>query len=266
MRKYLGLGLTAFLVVGLVSFASGRTDIQTITAKVTPSSLDKKEFKSAKIYIDIVTLPDDEVTPGFEQPPSAVRTQVDFPDNLKFDTKAAANCNVDSDALDGSTTKQAIKLCGKGSIVSKTNNTSAKVQVGSPTPGGGSAIIDVTVTAFNGNKPNTLYLHARADDVSITNVLTGKLKKGPKGYKTTLDVTVPPLPAGAISDFRTTVKKGSYVQARCKQKTATYQARTTYSNHEPTEATDKVVCKQKSSQKGGKGSKGGKGGKGGGKK
>lgn len=244
MRKFLGLGLTTVLVISVASFAFAREDIQTITAKVTPSKLDKKKYQPAKIYIDIATLPDDEVTPGFNQPPSATRTRVDFPDNLKFNTKAVPNCDVDSDALDGTTTAQAIELCGKDSVVSRTNNTSAKVQIDGG-PGNAPLIVDVVVTAFNGKKKNSLFLHARAEDVSTTSVLTGKLKKGPQGYKTTLDVTVPPLPAGAISDFRTTVKKKGYVQARCKKKTATYQARTNYENHEPTQATDVVKCKQK---------------------
>ena len=248
-KKFLGLGLTAILVVGLVSFASGRTDIQTIKAKVTPSKLDKKKFKNAKIYVDITTIPDQELTPNLDQPPSAVRTRVDFPDNLKFNTKAAPNCKVSDAQLNNTTTKTAIQLCGKDSIVSKSGRgrTSAEVQIDPDpnSPGNQPGIVPVVVTAFNGNKPNTLYLHARADAVNNTSILVGKLKKGPKGYKTTLDVKIPPLLAGAISDFKTTVKSGSYVQARCKKKSATYQARTTYSNHPSTRSTSVVKCKTK---------------------
>ena len=74
------------------------------------------------------------------------------------------------------------------------------------------------MTAFNGEKKNSLYLHARADSVNNTTVLVGKIKNGPKGYGKQLNVTIPPLLAGAISRFTTTVKSGKYVQARCKTK------------------------------------------------
>ena len=62
-------------------------------------------------------------------------------------------------------------------------------------------------------------------------MLVGKLKKGPKGYGDQLDVTIPPLLAGAISRFTTTVKSGKYVQARCKSKYQKWQAITKYKNH-----------------------------------
>ena len=62
-------------------------------------------------------------------------------------------------------------------------------------------------------------------------MLVGKLKKGPKGYGNQLDVTIPPLLAGAISRFTTTVKNGKYVQARCKTKNEKWQATTMYNNH-----------------------------------
>ena len=87
------------------------------------------------------------------------------------------------------------------------------------------------VTAFNGHEKNTLFLHSRADSVNNTSVLVGKLKTGkkaPKGYGNQLDVTIPPLLAGAITRFTTTVKNGKYVQARCKTKNEKWQAITMF--------------------------------------
>jgi hypothetical protein len=106
------------------------------------------------------------------------------------------------------------------------------------------------VTAFNGNKPSTLFLHARADSVNNTSVLVGKLKTGnkaPAGYGSQLDVTIPPLQAGAIARFTTTVKNGKYVQARCKTKSENWQAITKFSNYTPSTVTDDYTskCKQK---------------------
>lgn len=247
MRKYLSLGLVAVLVVAVASFAFARDDIQTIKTRVTPSKLDKKKFTNAKIAVDIRTVPDDELTPNKNQPPSAVRTRVDFPGNMKFNTKAAPNCKASEAQLQNTTSEQARQLCGNKSVVSRANGTDAEVQIDPDPNAAGNAplIVPVVVTAFNGDKKNTLFLHARADSVNNTSILVGKLKKGPKGFKTTLDVRIPPLLAGAISVFRTTVKSGSYVQARCKQKVATYQARTTYEDHTPTRATSTVKCKRK---------------------
>ena len=105
------------------------------------------------------------------------------------------------------------------------------------------------MTAFNGTKKNTLFLHSRADSVNNTTVLVGKLKTGkkaPKGYGSQLDVTIPPLLAGAITRFTTTVKNGKYVQARCKTKNEKWQA--IHVSHEPRrQTTDDYTstCKQK---------------------
>jgi len=87
----------------------------------------------------------------------------------------------------------------------------------------------------------------------ITAVLVGKLTKNQKASLSngpSLDVTVPVLAAGGIKTFKTTVKHGKYVQARCKQKNMTFGARSTYdsganTDHTPTKATFKTKCKQK---------------------
>ena len=84
--------------------------------------------------------------------------------------------------------------------------------------------------------------------VNNTSVLVGKLKTGnkaPTGYGSQLDVTIPPLQAGAIARFTTTVKNGKYVQARCKKKNMKFQAITKFSNF-PTATDDfSSKCKQK---------------------
>jgi len=252
MRIYKIAALTLVFVLGLTGYAVARDDIQTLDVRVTPSKLDKKKFnKSAKIYVDIDTVADPEVSPNLDQPPSADRTQVDFPANLKFNTKAAPNCKATSGGLQNTTTDQARSICGSKSVISRANGTDAEVTI-DPDPANPSStpiIVDVVVTAFNGNAKNELYLHARADAVNNTSVLVGKLKKGPKGFSKTLDVAIPDLLAGAISEFRVTVKKAAYVTARCKQKTATFQARTQYENHSPTEALSTAKCKQKKKKK-----------------
>lgn len=247
MRKYLIIALTAVLSVAVVNTASARTDIQTIKTKVTPSKLDKKMYTNAKLFVDILTVPDDELSPNNDQPPAATRTQVDFSPNLKFTPKAVPKCKVTAAEIQNQTRDSAIAMCGKDSVVSIDSGTDATLQTDPDpsSPGTTPFVLKVAVTAFNGKENNTLYLHTDPEGIPTKPVLIGKLKKGPQGFGKTLDVAVPATPPFTISEFRTTVKNGKYIQARCKDKVATYQARTDYSDHPSTTATAVVKCKQK---------------------
>lgn len=265
MRKTLAVVLTA--LVALVAAGAAQADpIQSIEAKISPKKLDKKKYKPAKIYVEIITglNSEDEVRPL--QPPSATNTKVNFSKNIRFNTKAVPNCEVNAEGLDQTTTEMATELCGKKSIVSvgsgvptsaaSTKGTSAWVTADI----GASAIeVPVVVTAFNGKKKNTIYLHARADTVNTTSILTGKLRRAPKGYGTQLDVTIPPLLAGAIARFTATVKAKKYVQARCKQRKMKYEAITEFTNHDTVSDKYSHKCKRKKSRKRGKGNRKGKG-------
>jgi hypothetical protein len=261
MRKTL-IAAVAVIVAALAVPAIGQADpIQSITANLTPAKRSKKSYKPAQIYVEILTNKSGQGTLP-EQPPSASNTKVNFPKNAKFDPTAGPKCKATEAQLQNTTTAQATSLCGSKSIVSKgsttptdppggnhTTGTSAWVYVQVvPGPGGGGFGVPVQVTAFNGNKPSTLFLHARADSVNNTSVLVGKLKTGnkaPAGYGSQLDVTIPPLQAGAIARFTVTVKNGKYVQARCKNKNMKFQAVTKFSNF-PTATDDfSSKCKQK---------------------
>ena len=184
---------------------------------------------------------------------------MNFPSNAKFDTKAVPRCKATEAQLQNTTADQAVNLCGKKSVVSVKSSmpsdppgrnhatgTSAWVTVDfGPVTGQ----VPVQVTAMNGNKKKTLFLHSYAPSANNTSVLVGKLKKGPKGYGDQLDVTIPPLLAGAISRFTTTVKAGKYVQARCKSKSEKWQAITKYNNHADTTDDYASTCKQKKKKK-----------------
>lgn len=258
MRKLRG-AFVAILALAVIAPSAAPADpIQSITAKLTPKKLPKKQYKPAKIYVEILTGPNG-TGPNPEQPPSAFRTKVNFPKNMKFDTRKVKRCKGTEAQLQNTTTTQAKQVCGKKSIVSKgskmptgpehTNGTSAWVTV--DLPGDGTTLgVPVVVTAFNGTKKNQLFLHSRADSVNNTSVLVGKLKKAPKGYGRTLDVKIPPLLAGAISRFTTTVKAGKYVQARCKSKNMKFQAITQYEDHPTTKDDFKQKCQVKKGKKG----------------
>lgn len=251
MRKYLILAMVALAAMVVPSVAGAA--VQSLDASITPTKLDKKKFKPVTLFIDVITQNNDEPTGSPEQPPSADRNRVDFTPNLKFNSTAVPNCAVDEGALQNTTTDTAKSLCGNDSIVSVegADKTSAHVTVDivPGAPGGGTLPVDVVVTAFNGFNKDTIFLHARADAVNNTSVLVGKLGPGPAGFGSTLDVTVPDLLAGAIDDFKTTVKSGKYVQARCKSRTNKFQIRTEYENHTPTTATTETKCKRKKRKK-----------------
>jgi hypothetical protein len=247
--------LAAVAVVALAAPGGAVADpIQSITAKLKPKKLPKKKYRPARIYVEILTGPNAGAATNPEQPPSADRTRVNFPKNMKFDPRKAPRCRAGEARLQNTTTAQAKRLCGKRSIVSRgskeptgpehTNGTSAWVTVDLPGPGT-TLGVPVVVTAFNGSKKNTLFLHSRADSVNNTSVLVGKLRKGPRGYGKTLDVRIPPLLAGAISRFTTTVKKGRYVQARCRSKRMRFQAITRYEDHPTTTDDYRSMCERK---------------------
>jgi hypothetical protein len=255
--KRIRLALTATLAVALVAPGGAAADpIQSITAKLTPKKLSKKKYKPAKIYVEILTGPDTTSPTNPEQPPSAHRTRVYFPKNMKFLEHGAPKCKATEAQLQNTTTDQAKSLCGRGSVVSRgsvtptgpehTTGTSAWVTVDLPGPGT-TLGVPVVVTAFNGSLKNSLFLHARADSVNNTSLLVGKLKegKGGPGFGDLLDVRIPPLLAGAISRFTTTVKAKKYVQARCKTKTMKFQATTDYDTHPTTTDQYTTKCKRK---------------------
>lgn len=250
MRKYVVLALAALASMVFASYAQA-DDIQAIEASISPTKLDKKKKKPVKLKVDIITQNNAGAALA-DQPPSATRTVVSFPKNLSFDTTAVPRCAGTEAQLQNTTTATAIDICGSKSVVS-VNPTSALVKVdlvpGVPsTP----ANVEVVVTAMNGTDKNTLFLHSRADAVNNTSVLVGKLGKGKSPYGNNLDVTIPPLLAGAIADFLVTVKAGKYIQGVCKSKKNPFEATTTFTNWTggPT-ATDttETSCKQKKSKK-----------------
>ncbi len=245
----------AGLILALSMPSAAQADpIQSITAKLKPTKLPKKRYRPAQIRVEIITEANttDPINP--EQPPSAFRTKVNFPKNMKFDTRKVARCKGTEAELQNTTTTQAIGICKRKSIVSKGSGlpnspapaigTSAWVTVDLPGPGT-TLGVPVVLTAFNGERKNQIFLHSRADSVNNTSLLVGRIVKGPKGFGKTLNVKIPPLLAGAITRFTATVQNGKYVQARCRNKRMRFEAITRFTNH-PTTKDDFVQrCKQR---------------------
>jgi hypothetical protein len=232
MRKHLLWFLVLAISASAVAVAWARTDTSTSSAtiSVTPQKLSKKNFKKAKLKIETSTINNTNggtPTNPSTQPAIVSKVTLGFDNDIKFNTKGVPTCNPKDVA--GTTTGGAKAICGKAQI-GQGSATACFSGGGLGSPCG--AILPVVVTAFNG-KPQggnpTIILHSRVDSGAIhtTQVLVGVLKGGGKGdYSKNLVVTVPPIAATALTDFRTTVgkaftvkgKKVNYVEARCKDK------------------------------------------------
>lgn len=249
MRKYLTLAVVALASMAMASVASA-ADIQSLDAKLSPNKLSKKKSKPMKMVIDIRTQNNTGAAINQDQPPTAVRTDVDFPKNLKFNTKAVPNCKVDSGTISNQTADQARALCGRKSQVSLNKGTKAEItfDTNPAVPNGANAKIQVQVTAFNGKKKNTIYLHTDPEGIPTKPVLTGKLVKSKKPYGKKLVVSIPALGAGGISQFMVTVKAGKYITGVCKTKKNPFRSTTTFTDWNQGKkdvSKDTTKCKQK---------------------
>ncbi len=252
MRKILALALTGAIAFGVVSSAAADENVQTESFKVSPSKLSKKKYSNVK-YTNLILTSDQAVGPGGSaQPPTATRTVVSYSKNFKFNYKKFPYCKVnDVQLASAPDSANAKKLCGKGTNVSSDGGSNATVKVGSPT---GGTVIPVDVVAFN-VKGGQLYLYSKPtgafSSIGAT-VLTGKLKKSKtSGYAQDLDVSIPPLAAGAIASFKVTIPKSKYVQARCKPTKMKIAATSYFTNGSTNKSTDDYSqkCKVKKSKK-----------------
>jgi hypothetical protein len=244
MRKFLALAIAGAMTVGVVSFATADESIQTEVGKVSPKKLSKKKYKNVK-FVNTIKPSD---VPGTNQPPSANRTILDLSKNLKFNNKKTPYCKTDAAGLElAATVNDAKKACGKKSQVSQDSGSNAEVRVdqGAAPP----LVIAIDVLAFNENG-NKLLLYSKPTGAFVgipASILVGKLKKSKSGkkYGKALDVTIPPLAAGAISSFKVTIPKSKYVQGRCKSKKMYFQAETFFDGGTSTKDSYFKKCKKK---------------------
>jgi hypothetical protein len=245
MRKFMALAIAGAMTVGVVSFATAGEETQTEVGKVTPTKLDKKKHKNVKFVNTITTFN----APGTNQPPSANRTILDLSKNLKFNNKKWPYCKTDAAGLElAASVEDAKELCGKKSVVSQDSGSTANVRVDLG-PGSEPLLLDIQVVAFNENG-NKLLLYSKpvGDSQGIpASILVGKLKKSKSGkkYGKALDVTIPPLAAGAISFFEVTIPKSKYIQGRCKSKKMYFQAETFFDGGTSTKDDYFRKCKPK---------------------
>ena len=227
MRKKLFLGGALTLAVFGITAGSAMalTPVQTIDGvlggKATPK-FDKKKFK--KTSVEVTTTTSDADNPS-GMPPKATKADIKFSKkDMKFNTKAAKGC--DPNAIENTSTEAALSACG-----------SAKV-------GSGSAVAALAFGAGGTRQDfdaTGILLHSRVDSLGTTVVLKGALSG------TNLSIDIPPLGGGvgAIAEFNSKIKKGSYVQGRCKSKKIKYQGTFTFSDAPSATSSDTQKCKRK---------------------
>jgi hypothetical protein len=245
--RFRALIFLAAIAIAAAYPAIAGADVQTIAGFVAPKKLDKKAFRAVSTGTDIVTNVDAAADPNLDQPPTMARARIDLPSNLKFKLNAYPRCKTNAKGLANTTTKMALAACGAKSKTTIDAGTSAHLVIdqnplepASPAYG-----YDVEVTGFNGHDGNKIYLHTRSDALNTTLIVVGSLKKGPKGYGSTLVLPSPPLEAGALDDFQTEFKKSAAIKGRCKAKKNRWRVRTDYTNHAPTVAEYSSPCKRK---------------------
>ncbi len=251
MRRFVAVAVMLALGFGLVSLATADESVQSEVGKVKPRKLPNKKRRPVAFINTIKTFN----MPGLGQPPSATRTILDLPKQFKIDTNAAKTCRTDASGLAAAAlTKDAIRACGRRSLVTDPQGSYAEVTVSGVTP----LVIPVDISGFNENgKKLLLYSKPQGAYSGIgASVLTGKLKKASKvrgrpsgssskGFKQSLDVSIPGVSAGAISLFRVSLVKSNYVKARCKPRQMKFQATTFFSNAPPTVDGYSFGCKPK---------------------
>jgi hypothetical protein len=206
----------------------------TFSFKFSPSSVPKQTFKAGSLFTNLVTHYDN---PGNNKPGGAVeRTQIYLDKNWKINPSAAAKCSASQ--LAGKTMKQAMGACSKALVGKGTAQATAN----------GLFNINGCVLLFNGKPQNnlpTLQVFTRVQvsnpsSISCANpgsnsggnstvLLTGVLKNATSPYGKVLDVdNITQKAAFPLTIFKTTIKKGNYISARCAAADKTWRMQTTW--------------------------------------
>lgn len=234
IRRRLAAILAAMAIgaLGAAGAASAITDnTSTLSAKITPNTgLSKTTYTNVSLFVHVHTNfahPGDKANGGFVKD-----VKLYFDSDGKINAGSVPVCNKN---LGTTNEKQAMALCGNALVGRGTAQGTSTV--GATIPG--------CVLAFNGPKNSagqpTVILHSRfvmtdcsspsTNTGGTTNaILKGTVKPANKaGYGKKLDVPnidTQPLP---LKDFTVTVKRGSYLQARCSASPLHLQAVFTYS-------------------------------------
>jgi hypothetical protein len=222
------------LVVAGVAMAT----TSSFTFSFSPSKVPKKTYKAGALKSNLVT---SYTKPGNNFPGGAVeRTQLYLDKNWKISPGAAKKCSAGQ--LTGKTMKAAMKACGKAKVGSGTATANANgafiingcVLLFNGEPKGGKPTLQV-FTRIQGSNPSTISCADPANNTqgNATVLLTGVLKDASSPYGKVLDVNhITQSASFPLEIFKTKIKKGNYISARCKAANKTWNMKViwTYNN------------------------------------
>jgi hypothetical protein len=204
---------------------------------MTPTNPPKTTYKNGSLFTNLVTHYTD---PGNSKPGGAVeRTQIYLDRNWRINPKAAAKCS--SGQLQNKTMAQAMAACKKALVGSGTATATAN----------GLFQIKGCVLLFNGKPQNTkptLKVFARVQASNPSNITCGSPATNKQGNATVLlngVVKNATAPYGKVLDvnhitqsatfpleiLKSTIKKGNYIQAKCRTSPWHMKTTWTYNNN-----------------------------------
>jgi hypothetical protein len=248
----LALGLTLALGVSAIAFAGGGAaaeNVSEVTGQVSGKAkpkFDKKKFKKTSLFTQVQT---DYGTPTGDPEVHSEQVLIDFGKNLKIKTGVVPRCTANTSTM---TTSEARSACASSFIGS--GQAKAHIFDGDATP---LNFNDFVVSVFNGPGNNQLILHAFSPTLTGGAVgpgnpanIVGDIVKSPAGKKygkrlAVTDVSDVQSDLGGLYFFNATIKKGKYIQARCKSKKMLWRATWVYDDGSSDTDTFSQKCKRK---------------------
>jgi hypothetical protein len=225
----------------------------TFSFKVSPNKVPKKKYKPVALSTDLQT---SYTNPGNSNPGGAVeRTKIFLDKNFKINPKAAKKCSANQ--LANQTMAGAMAACKKAKVGKGTAQATANgafdingcVLLFNGKPKGGNPTLQV-FTRVQASNPSTISCQdpANNNQGNTTILLTGVLKDASGKYGKVLDVNhITQAAAFPLTIFKTKIKKGNYISARCKAKSKKWNMQTTWTYNDGTKHTEKAnqKCKVK---------------------
>jgi hypothetical protein len=233
-RRYavlLGLAAAGALAVSGIAMAATTSSF---AFKFSPSAVPKTTFANGGLFTDLET---HYTTPGNNVPGGAVeRTQIYLDKNFKINTGAAGKCAANQ--LKNQTMKGAMAACknalvGTGTAQATANgafNVNGCVLLFNGAPQAGNPTLQV-FTRVQATNPSHITCGNPSQNTqgTLTILLTGVLKPATGLYGKVLDVNhITQAAALPLTIFKTTIKKGSYISARCAAANKLWNMQTTW--------------------------------------
>ena len=228
--------ITALAAAGAVAVAGIAIAATTssFSFKMSPSTAPKKTYKAGSLFTDLET---HYTTPGNAVPGGAVqRTQIFLDKTFKINTGAAKTCaasKLSNQTMKGAMANCSKALVGKGTAQATANgafNVNGCVLLFNGQPQGGKPTLQV-FTRVQASNPSKISCTNPSSNTqgNATILLTGVLKPASGLYGKVLDVDhITQAATFPLTIFKTTLKKGNYISARCAATNKTWNMKTTW--------------------------------------